>query len=158
MPACVCRPLVGCRVHEGNASGDTAVILREAGVVDGRSGARLDYGELHHYLAWVHLRVGRRRAALPHLAQAAMRGQLPAVIRTLFRGHGSSPCRWWPATRRTTGSPHADWLAEAEAWVAPLREHANLSMSFRADFVLALRRACHAAWRGGCADTRSDGR
>jgi GT2 family glycosyltransferase len=125
MPACVCRPLVGYRIHDGNASGDTALILKEARVIDGRYGARLDYGELHHYLAWVHLRVGRRRAALPHLAQAALRGQLAAVMRTLSGVAARHFGRWWPTPRRSMGLPHADWMAEAEAWVAPLREYAS---------------------------------
>ena len=56
LPASVTEPLVGYRVHASNASADTTLILREAGLLDGRYGNHVDYGELHHYLAWVCLR------------------------------------------------------------------------------------------------------
>jgi hypothetical protein len=46
-----------------NASANTALVLAEARILDGRHGSRTDCGELHHYLAWVGLRSGRRRPA-----------------------------------------------------------------------------------------------
>jgi glycosyltransferase involved in cell wall biosynthesis len=120
-PACVDAPLVGYRIHRGNASADTKIILREAHVLDGRY-ARLDYGELHHYLAWVCLRSGRRWPALGHFVQAAVRGQLRKVasgLAGLTRGRA--------ANRMTALAPsgfatRGDWIAEAETWIAPLRD------------------------------------
>jgi hypothetical protein len=57
-PACAREPLVGYRIHPGNASANIELILREARMLDGRYGASLEYGKLHHYLAGVYLRAG----------------------------------------------------------------------------------------------------
>jgi glycosyltransferase involved in cell wall biosynthesis len=81
-PAYVPRPLVAYRIHPHNASMDTALILAEAHSLHRRYGSRIDYGELYHYLAWVHLRSARRAAALRHFGQAALRGSLVPVARS----------------------------------------------------------------------------
>jgi glycosyltransferase involved in cell wall biosynthesis len=121
-PADVRAPLVGYRIHGGNASRDAGLILREASLIDGRYGARLDLGEVHHYLAWVYLRRGRRRPAVRHLATAAARGHGRAVARSVTglaqRGLG----RLVPAVRPRPKPDHEAWVAEAEAWIARLRE------------------------------------
>ncbi|MDP9022178.1 MAG: glycosyltransferase [Actinomycetota bacterium] len=121
-PACVNAPLVGYRIHVGNASADTALVLREARMIDGRYGARLDYGQLHHYLAWVHLRSARRRPALGHLARAAARGQIRGVAGTLALLARQRMGHHAPALRPRPSGIHKTWLAEAEKWIAPLRE------------------------------------
>ena len=121
-PACARAPLVGYRIHPGNASADTGLILREAEVLDGRYGARLDRGKLHHYLAWVYLRSGRRRAAVSHLARAAARGQMSGVARTLTMLGGRRVARWIPALGPREKAPHSAWRVEAETWLASLRE------------------------------------
>ncbi len=121
-PACVERPLVGYRIHAGNASADTKLILREAHLIDGRYGAKLDYGEMHHYLAWVYLRSGRRRGALAHLAQAAVRGQALNVSRTLGGLARRRVGDLLPAFRPTPSITHDAWMAEAETWIARLRD------------------------------------
>lgn len=120
-PACVHRPLVGYRIHSGNASGDTPLILREARALDGRYGARLDYGELHHYLAWVHLRAGRRLPAVAHLARATGRGHLRGVARTIGGLVRSRVARRLPFVSPRAGTERSAWLAEADTWIAPLR-------------------------------------
>jgi glycosyltransferase involved in cell wall biosynthesis len=119
LPACVTEPLVGYRIHASNASANTALILAEAGLLDGRYGGRTDYGELHHYLAWVCLRSGRRRPAVGHFARAAAHGQVSGVARSLaglVRGR----------VRRRFGLPRRDadraWPDRAEAWLVELRE------------------------------------
>jgi hypothetical protein len=122
LPAEVYAPLVGYRIHEGNASGDIALILREANLIDGRYGAQLDVGELHHYLAWVYLRRGHRRPALRHLATAALRGQGRAVAQSVT---GLAQRRFGelvPAIRPRPKPGHEEWVAEAETWIASLRE------------------------------------
>lgn len=121
-PACVAAPLVGYRIHYGNASADTALVLREARVLDGRYGARLDYGELHHYLAWVCLRSGRRRPALAHLARAAVQGDVRGVTRTVVGLAAARAASRVPALRPRPRAQRSAWIAEAEAWVAPLRD------------------------------------
>ena len=122
-PACVAAPLVGYRIHGGNASANTRLILREARLLDGRYGARIDYGELHHYLAWVCLRSGRRWTSLGHFAQAAARGQARKVAGSLAAlSRGRLP------TRQTTRTGFSDgpavWIADAETWIAPIRDAA----------------------------------
>lgn len=118
-PACVDAPVVGYRIHSGNASADTGLILREARVLDGRYGAKVDYGELHHYMGWVHLRSGHRRTALNHFARAAVRGQARDVARALAHLAGRRMHRLYPRPATQQGD---DWIAEAEEWVASLRD------------------------------------
>jgi glycosyltransferase involved in cell wall biosynthesis len=120
LPACVSAPLVGYRIHQGNASADTALILREAHIMDGRYGARLDYGELHYYLAWVCLRSGRRRPAVAHLARAAISGCVGEVAQTVAGLAIRRAAKRVPALRRPRPAPPSAWIAEAEAWIAPL--------------------------------------
>ena len=124
-PACVARPLVGYRIHPANASGDTNLILREARLIDGRYGARLDYAALHHYLAWVHLRYGRRRPAVAHFIQAAVRGAVLDVARSLgalangrIRRIVSMPPQPSPLDR--------EYIAEAEEWLSRLSSSAGV--------------------------------
>lgn len=118
-PACVDAPLVGYRIHSGNASADTRLILREARVLDQRYGSKVDYGELHHYLGWVHLRSGHRRPAVRHFARAAVRGQARDVTRALAHLARRRMARLSVLGPKPQGD---DWIAEAEAWVAPLRD------------------------------------
>jgi glycosyltransferase involved in cell wall biosynthesis len=119
-PACVAAPLVGYRIHAGNASGNTRLILREARLLDGRYGARIDYGELHHYLAWVCLRSGRRWPALGYFARAAARGQVRKIAGSL-----TALSRERFSRRKTPRPDFSDslglWTAHAETWIAPLR-------------------------------------
>jgi glycosyltransferase involved in cell wall biosynthesis len=119
-PACVERPLVGYRIHAGNASTNIALILREARLLDDRY-AGLDYGELHHYLAWVYLRQGQRRPAAEHLMRAASQGKALAVVRTiatLARGRVGNTI---PVLRPRPSRVERAWMAEAETWIARLR-------------------------------------
>jgi len=120
-PACVPAPLVAYRIHPGNASAHTALILREARLLDGRHGARIDYGELHHYLAWVCLRSGRRREALRHLARAAADGQVRDVAHTVAGLARRYVARRVPALRPETPTAVPSWIAEADAWVSRFR-------------------------------------
>jgi glycosyltransferase involved in cell wall biosynthesis len=128
-PACVAAPLVGYRIHNGNASGNTALILREARALDGRYGVRLDYGQLHHYLAWVCLRSGRRRPAMAHLARAAAFGQVRGVGKSVMGLVAARASRRLPALRPARDVQQNAWYAEAEAWIAPFRELPRRSSS-----------------------------
>jgi len=119
-PACVAAPLVGYRIHNGNASADTELILREARLLDGRHGVTLDYGALHHYLAWVCLRSGRRRPAARHFARAAAAGQGRPVVRTTAT-LASRRLLNRVAFKSRPRPCHTAWIAAAEKWIAPLR-------------------------------------
>jgi glycosyltransferase involved in cell wall biosynthesis len=122
LPARVDAPLVGYRIHVGNASGNTKLILREARVLDGRYGARLDYGELHRYLASVCLRSGRRWPALGHFVRAAARGQALTVAGTLAGLLRDRVANRVAALRPKFPTARGVWIAEAETWIAPLRD------------------------------------
>jgi len=119
LPACVMEPLVGYRIHASNASANTGLILAESRLLDGRHGNRTDHGELHHYLAWVCLRSGRRRPAAGPFARAAAHGQVAGVARSL-----AGLVR--AGVRRRLGLPRPDadraWPDRAEVWLAELRE------------------------------------
>ena len=114
-PACVPLPLIGYRIHSGNSSQDTSLVLRELDLLDGRYGARVDRAAVHHYLAWVALRGGRRRRAAQHFLQAAVRGDSAGVARSLSA----------LALRRLPGvhvaPQHGAWREQAEQWLEPLR-------------------------------------
>ena len=119
-PACVNRPLVGYRIHSGNASADTNLILREARLIDGRYGARLDYAALHHYLAWVHLRNGRRRPAVAHFIHAAVRGDVLEVARSLVALASGRIRRIFSMLQPQPSRLDREWIAEAEEWISRL--------------------------------------
>jgi len=124
-PARVEQPLVGYRVHAGNASTDTALIMREARRMDGRFGVRLDYGALHHYLAWVHLRSGRRWPAVAHLVRAAITPEVLGVARTVATLAHARVGKAIPAMRPQPSRHARVWMAEAETWIARLRSDAT---------------------------------
>ncbi len=112
-PAWVPLPLVGYRIHSGNSSQDTGLVLRELALIDGRYG-RVDRAAVHHYLAWVSLRGGRRRQAGAHFARAAVRGDALDVGRSLSALAVGR-------VRRHRPVPHAAWRALADRWLEPLR-------------------------------------
>ena len=114
-PAWVPLPLTGYRVHSGNASQDTSLVLRELDLLDGRYGAHVDRAAVHHYLAWVSLRGGHRRQAAKHFLQAAVRGDSSAVARSL----SALALRRLP--RAHANPRHAAWREQAEQWLEPLR-------------------------------------
>jgi glycosyltransferase involved in cell wall biosynthesis len=114
-PAAVPLPLVGYRIHGGNASQDTSLVLREVDRLDGRYGVRVDRAAVHHYLAWVSLRGGRRRQASRHFLQAAARGDVRGVATSV----SILAMRRLPGRARPL--PHAEWWHEADRWLEPLR-------------------------------------
>lgn len=114
-PAWVPLPLIGYRIHSGNSSQDTGLVLRELDLLDGRYGARVDRGAVHHYLAWVSLRGGRRRQAAGHFMQAAIRGDSTGVAGSL----SALALRRLPGVH--VGPRHAAWREQAEQWLKPLR-------------------------------------
>jgi glycosyltransferase involved in cell wall biosynthesis len=119
LPAWAPLPLTGYRIHSGNSSQDTRLVLRELDLIDGRYGARVDRAAVHHYLAWVSLRAGRRGQAGRHFVRAAARGDVRGVVRSTWALSNS-------ALRAALGRPprslsHPAWLAQAEDWLGPLR-------------------------------------
>ena len=94
---------------------DTSLVLRELDLLDGRYGARVDRAAVHHYLAWVSLRGGRRRQAARHFLRAAVRGDYWGVARSL----SALVLRRLPGVH--IGPRHTAWREQAEQWLEPLR-------------------------------------
>jgi glycosyltransferase involved in cell wall biosynthesis len=120
---CVPEPLVGYRIHGGQSSVDVDRILSEAQVIAARYGASVDRGALHHYVAFICLRSGKRARALGHFGLAALFGEPGPVIRDLFWILRTRIGRRFSPVRPRTDS-QADWKARAEVWLSDLRvEH-----------------------------------
>jgi glycosyltransferase involved in cell wall biosynthesis len=121
-PASVPRPLVGYRVHTGNASHDTEGMLAELDVIERRYGGPVDRVTFLRHVARVARRGGRRRDALVYYLRAAAQGELrylvagfPADVGGLIAGTVRRDER-----RRRGNMPSAKddaWLDEARAWI-----------------------------------------
>jgi glycosyltransferase involved in cell wall biosynthesis len=118
-PAWVPEPLVGYRIHGGQSSIDVDRILSDVKVIAARYGAAPDRAPLHHYVAFLCLRSGRRSRALAHFALAALFGEPVAVARNL-----STILRLRLARRFASLAPRSDpqaaWKARAAGWLADL--------------------------------------
>jgi glycosyltransferase involved in cell wall biosynthesis len=115
-PEYVPEPMVGYRLHPGQASLDLDLILREAEIVARKHRTRLDVGALHHYLAQKALLGGNRRRALKHFAVAAMRGEAIPVVTDLGRRFGARLMRPVPPAASLVR-----WRAAAMPWLSALR-------------------------------------
>jgi hypothetical protein len=116
-PACVCRPLIGYRVHTSNSSLDVAEIVRGARLIEALHHTTVDWGRLHRWMAESCLRRGQRMAAIGQFVRAAVRGQAGGVASDL------NAILHRKIARRVgigqSGSPSLDeaWLAMASAWL-----------------------------------------
>jgi glycosyltransferase involved in cell wall biosynthesis len=118
-PAWVPRPLVGYRVHGGQASLDVAAILEGVSIIERRHGTRVDRGVIHRWMAEVCLRNGDRRRAVTHMVMAALHGQAVNV-----GGDAATIVRRRLHLDRASAEPqrrHREWIEEARAWVDELR-------------------------------------
>lgn len=114
-PAWVPLPLTGYRIHSGNSSQDTTLVLRELDLIDGRYGGQVDRAAVHHYLAWLSLRGGHRWQAGRHFLHAAGRGDVIAVGRSL----ATLALRRLPRLRPRP--QHAAWREQADRWLESVR-------------------------------------
>jgi glycosyltransferase involved in cell wall biosynthesis len=72
-PAWVSAPLVGYRIHPGNASHDTAGMVAELDIIERRYGVQVDRVGFYRYMALLGRRTGRRGAAIAYYLRAALR-------------------------------------------------------------------------------------
>jgi glycosyltransferase involved in cell wall biosynthesis len=117
-PAWVPRPLVGYRVHRGQASLDVAAIFEGVSIIEREHGTRVERGVLHRWIAEVCLRNGDRGRAVKHMAIAALRGQAIGVagdIATILRRRINLE-----RASADTERPHPEWIEEARIWVDEL--------------------------------------
>lgn len=122
-PAVVRAPHVAYRLHDGNASADSATIADELDRIEARVGAPrgargVDRAFAHRWAAWHLLRAGQRRAAVAAYARAVAAGDLGSLGR-------AAVAIAYPgvAQRRLTryGVDPA-WIAGADAWLRDFRD------------------------------------
>jgi hypothetical protein len=104
LPAMSRAPVVAYRIHPAQATLDTAGMVSEARVLESRYGA--DPASIYRWLAWSHLRNGRRRAAIGAYALAVRTGDLPSLGRMAMAA----------AHPRPTSLGASRQSAEAVAW------------------------------------------
>jgi glycosyltransferase involved in cell wall biosynthesis len=110
-PACVRDPLVAYRIHPGQATLDTSGMIGEARTLRDRHGA--DLNSIRRWLAWSHLRQGRRRKAVGEYARAVASGDLTSVGRAAVAALHPFPT----AVRRSTAVEDREWADLARNWV-----------------------------------------
>jgi glycosyltransferase involved in cell wall biosynthesis len=137
LPACVREPLVGYRLHGGNASFRTAEMLAELDGFEKRHGLTADRSRFHRHLAHLCLRSGRRMEAVSHVLRALMRFRdgysridittdrrvVGELVGEVIRRRTGRPRSQWAARRLQAArrsDPHAAWKAQAQAWIDEL--------------------------------------
>jgi glycosyltransferase involved in cell wall biosynthesis len=120
-PAWVCRPLVALRVHPGNASQNMARMLQELDVIERRHRIPVDRAAHYRWAAWSCLRAGQQRAALGYFARAVRVGDLTSVARAAVALVHPAVAGARVARPARPGSAGQTWIAEAQAWLDPLR-------------------------------------
>jgi glycosyltransferase involved in cell wall biosynthesis len=111
-PVCVSAPLVAYRLHPGQATLDTRGMIAEARVLRDRHGA--DLTSIRRWVAWSHLRRGRRGDAVVAYAVAAASGDLTSVGRALVAALHPRPT---DVRRRPPAQDDLAWTDEARGWV-----------------------------------------
>jgi glycosyltransferase involved in cell wall biosynthesis len=135
-PAWVEAPLVGYRIHSGNASHDTAAMFAELEVLERRQGVQVDRVSFYRYAALLCRRAKRRRAALAYYLRAALRD--PGYLSTGFANdlagmaagavravHDAAPHRSGRRRARRMRAPHQaardrQWRAAGQLWLRDL--------------------------------------
>jgi hypothetical protein len=122
LPACVYSPLVARRLHDTNATLDVAAMMRGIQLIEVLHHIRVEWGQLHRWMAHSHLRGGRRRAALAHFVRAALHGQIRAVAADLAVIVSTAVVRRGPMPPAGSVAPDGDeWTATAAAWLDELQ-------------------------------------
>jgi hypothetical protein len=111
-PACVPEPLVAYRLHGGQATLDTTGMMAEARMLRDRHG--VDVNAIRRWLAWSHLRRGRRREAVGAYARAAASGDLASVGRAAVAALHPRPAA---VRSRATSVEDIEWAGSAQAWI-----------------------------------------
>jgi glycosyltransferase involved in cell wall biosynthesis len=119
-PAWVPSPLVGYRIHGGQASQQVDRILADVKRIVARYGGPPDRAHIHHYVAFVCLRSGQRARSLAHFALAALFGEPIPVIRNVGTIARARAARRFPILARRN-DPQAEWKRQGEAWLSELR-------------------------------------
>jgi glycosyltransferase involved in cell wall biosynthesis len=116
-PVCVAVPLVAYRLHPAQATLDTRGMIAEARVLRDRHG--VDINTIRRWLAWSHLRRGRRREAIGGYARAAATGDLASVGRLAVAALHPRPTG---VRRRRLPVEDRAWTEGARHWVSVAAE------------------------------------
>jgi glycosyltransferase involved in cell wall biosynthesis len=111
-PACAPDPLIAYRLHPAQATLDTSGMIDEARVLTDRHG--VDLNTIRRWLAWSHLRQGRRRQALGAYVRAVAAGDLTSVGRLAVAALHPKPTS---ARRRQSTVDDREWTESARTWV-----------------------------------------
>jgi glycosyltransferase involved in cell wall biosynthesis len=126
LPAWVPSPLVGYRIHPGNASHDTAGMVAELDVIEHRHEVRVDRVSFYRYVALLCRRTGRRGAALSYYLRAARRDRRYLV--TGLAGDLADMAAGAIRVVRRAVPGHSDhgrddqWRAAGAAWLGELAD------------------------------------
>jgi len=123
MPAFVCSPLVGYRVHGSNSSVDVAEIMRGAKLIETLHQTHADWGKLHRWMAESCLRRAQRAAAAGQFVRAAVRGEAAGAIADLADIVWRHVARGLPHENRL--SPPDPWIGAAATWLQELLDPAK---------------------------------
>jgi glycosyltransferase involved in cell wall biosynthesis len=113
LPARVADPSVAYRLHPGQATLDTTGMLAEARTLRDRHGA--DLRSIRRWLAWSHLRQGRRGKAVAAYARAAVAGDLASIGRAAVAALHPFPTA---VRRRPVVAEDRAWAESASAWIS----------------------------------------
>jgi glycosyltransferase involved in cell wall biosynthesis len=116
-PACASAPLVAYRLHPSQATLDTRGMIEEARVLRDRHGVGLT--SIRRWLAWSHLRRGRRRDAIAAYSLAVASGDLTSIGRAIVAALHPRPTA---ARRRPSSDQDLAWSSEARPWLAALAQ------------------------------------
>jgi hypothetical protein len=111
-PACAPQPLVAYRMHQGQATLDTTGMMAEARLLHERYGA--DPVSIRRWLAWSHLRGGRRRQAVVVYGRAVASGDLMSIGRVAVAALHPRPTA---VRRRSVTAEDVSWAESARAWL-----------------------------------------
>jgi glycosyltransferase involved in cell wall biosynthesis len=115
-PAVARSPVVAYRLHTGQATLDPSGMVDEARIVASRHGA--DPASIYRWLAWSHLRQGRRRNAINAYMRAVGTGDILSVGRIAAALAHPRPT----SLRNGRVTPESiAWQEEAAKWLAELR-------------------------------------
>lgn len=115
LPALSRAPLVAYRIHPAQATLDTSGMVAEARVLESRYGA--DRASIHRWLAWSHLRNGRRKEAIGAYALAVGAGDALSIGRMAVAAVHPRPTSLGTGRRI---SEALAWQQDASEWLREL--------------------------------------
>ena len=119
LPACVPRPLVGCRVHRHTITRNRNLMLKEVELVAARYDLPVDLARHFRWAAWNALLEGQRSEALGYYMRALRQGDVASIGRCVVAIFNPR----FPYRR--LGHPPGEWAVAAQPWLDHLRAEAG---------------------------------